>query len=395
MRSLPIFLTVALTAPYAAGQTRGALPSADVYPRSKSEWLAESARPERQVPLSENPATAGLWPVAYNRMTALTQQYNGDKVIFDEALADRLIAELYVDNGDPALNLGVQDFTLDLIDQAVYWPEERMPDAARQRLVSGLLEYVRAGGGQYRPDIQSHTAAVLDHAGYDDPEAQAQVDALLSDAFDWAEAVDNDVQRNVVSRVSEQRWGDVFALRAYDARSRNSVPPEARNLRYERAVAALNALLTDTPHDRAAFARAVRDATQTALTGFEHPAVCKDLTARLLMVYRCLLARYPRIPERISDYIQEQLLRLAAKDAGLTTAEHWRLWDEAVLALQRDRVSDRLKRWVREAAERKNLPPGQREALDHLSAVFAAIGAHSPTSEPASQPASQPASSGH
>jgi hypothetical protein len=390
MRYVLGLMTFALLAPVSLAQSRGALPPGDVWPRTKAESDAKmAAEPWRQTPLSENPETAGLFQLARSRMQAITDEYCGASVVFDAALADRLIDELYVDNGHPTLNSSVQDYILTQMDVVARWPEERLPDAARQRLVAGLLEYVHAGGGsENSPGMQARVAAALDHAGFDDPEAQAEAEALLIDAFNWAEAVDSDIHRAAVSRICEQRWGVEFALMAEEARSRDSVPTEYRNARYERAVAALTALLKDPPRDRALFARAVREATQTALGEFGHPAVCADLTTRLLIVYRCLLARYPPVAERVSDYMQEQLLRLAAKEGGLMTARHWSLWADATAMLGRNRFSDRLKRWVQEAVGKKEFAAGQRDALIRLSTIFTAVMNQPPTSAPASRPAS-------
>jgi hypothetical protein len=343
------------------------------------------AEPERQIPLSERPETAGLLKIAQSRMSTIAEEYCGDNVVFDEALADRLIDELWVDNGYPPLNMGMQNYIVMQIDAVARWPEDRVPDSARQRLIAGLLEYVRAGGGQDGSGIEARTATALDHVGFDDPEAQAQVEALLTDAFNWAEAIDSEVLRGVVSRACEQHWGAEFALYAEDLRSQNSIPAEFRNARYERAVAALTALLRDPPRDRALFARAVREASATALGEFGHPAVCADLTTRLLIVYRCLLARYPPVAERVSDYMQEQLLRLAAKEGGLTTARHWSLWADATAMLGRNRFSDRLKRWVHEAEQKKEFAAGQRDALIRLSTIFNAVMNQSPTSAPAAR----------
>jgi len=141
---------VALYCVSALGQSQPPqLPPCDWQPRTREAWDAER---EWKGSLPK------LWPEAFPeyaeefrihmaRLRALTEEYASEKTVYDVPFADKLISELYVDVGHPTLNSRAQDYIIDsVIGQVAHWPENRLPPAARQRLIDGLLEYAAVDG---------------------------------------------------------------------------------------------------------------------------------------------------------------------------------------------------------------------------------------------------------
>lgn len=353
------------------------LPPVDDWPRSKEAWQTRAARPEYSSgPFREAfPEYASSWDFAWERMSAMRERYLRDDVVFDAALADDLIGELYTDYGHPILNSSVPDFVLRaILGQIVLWPEERLPAEARERLASGLIEYWRAGGGRWLPMEQAMLASVIDAVALGDPELQRVADDVLFDSMVWAETVENDGQRKRVTEHANKYWGDRAALRILDAQAeaRGELPKEGRSARYEEALAALDALLAEDPGERWAFFKRLRIATDAALYDFKEPkeaAFERDLTLRLLTVYERLLARRPEIPERPCAYIQEQLVRLALKSDRLATERHWEVWTKTAQQVGPTRVTSHFRKGVLALLDKKEPPAVLRKQADALRSL--------------------------
>jgi len=349
------------------------LPPGDRWPRTRAEWKAEEARrASLGGPTFKEmfPQHAGEFDAMIDWMKRIAATYLEDQPTYDVALADQLLAELYVDHGHPALNTTAQDYVVKgLIYDIARWPEEQLATAARQRLVEGLIEYSDLGGGRDSPFFQASLAETLDRLAENEPVAQSVVEALLTDALVWAEEVDCPPIADGVRRVAGKLWGETSWLRAYEIQAGTRALPAKRPERYEKIVAALTALLTDATGEPKQFSQRLRSVTQDALVEFKEAVLNDDITCRLLIVYRCLLARRPMIPERLSDYMTETLLRVASKSDRLKTERHWRLWADAVRELGSERISDRLKRYVRAMVEDKDLPSVRRAAAERLREV--------------------------
>lgn len=343
------------------------LPLTEHQPRTREEFEAlrawEDSLPEKWE--DAYPESAAEFQALYDRIGALAEKYTGENVVYDNALADQLIAELYVDAGHPILNSCAQDIILRFLADVAAWPEERLPPAARRRLAEGLLGYIEAGGGQHKPPAEAIVASTLERLapGY----ATDTVEWLLEDAFAWTEEVDADYYRRPVYRECARHWGDVFWLRVYETRLGRDVVPSDPPERYQRAVAALAALLSEQAGDEKDFAKRVHRATGLALEKFKDARLNDDLTCRLLIVYRCLLARRPMIAERVSAYIDDRLMWLAARSERLKTDVHWRLRSQAARALRPTRMSDRFKSYIRMTLETKDVPQVRREAARRVA----------------------------
>lgn len=298
------------------------------------------------------------------RAARLVERY-GEAERYDLTLADEWIAELYVDNGHPRLNAVAQDFIIALMTELPSLPEERLPRAVRERLAMGLTEYALAGGGQFDPAAEAQLADTIQRLapGY----APELVDSLLEDALDWARELGADYYRQPVYRACVRRWGEVFWLRVHDAELRPESLPKELPARYRKAVAALSELLSQKCDEEREFARRVHHASRLALEDFDDRRLEDDLTSRLLIVYRCLLARRPAVARAVSDYIDDRLVWLAAKSRRLRTDKHWELWAQAASALRPARISSRFKSYLRTAPKAQALSPAQQRALHQVA----------------------------
>jgi hypothetical protein len=374
-RKLVLLLTALGCMPVLSQETARVLPVTDGMPRTRAEWDAENAR-RNALPGSSFkealPEYAPQFDAMMERMRTLVDRYHSDELVYDSTLAEQLIAELYVDAGHPTLNAVSQDYIVDpVIREVAAWDEERLPPAARRVLADGLLAYAQAGGGQYTPASRAYLAATLDRLEPDDPAVRQTVEAMFDDALAWANTVGSDVEIRSVSRQAERHWGDAFWLRAYETESRDTPLPAKRPERFDKATAALAALLAEPGGDRSRLAARLREATTAALADFKDPALNNDVTCRLLIVYRRLLARRPMIAPRLSDYIENRLLWLAVKSDRLTTERHWSLWADAVIELRADRASDRFKSYIRAMLKTKDLPAVRCPAAERLRSFAA------------------------
>ncbi len=365
------FICVAV-ATVACGQPGQLLPARDPVPRTKAEYEALSDdRAKNAKPLSEDPEHALAWNEFRARTNNLLQTFGGPEVVVDARLADQLVAELWVDVGHPSLNGALQDFVIDLIGEVVQWPDDMLARPARDRLLAGLRAYIDAGGGQHSPPSQALIAGVLRRAANDESETAELADALLTDAVEWVDAIDSPAMRRVVLRSCLQQWGELASWRLFEIENKGAVPPEAQSESYDKAVAALRALLqADPPVRPSELLERLRDAERAASVKQKDDRLNDDLVCRLLIVYRTLLDRRPRIAFRASAYIENQLLTLHTK-GRLRTDRHWDLWAQAVKALEAERLSKRFQRYLRARAEKKDSPAGEVKALEQLRPLLA------------------------
>lgn len=358
----------------AAAPGRGPLPENDIWPRTKEEYLTKEAEPHRGVPLPE--LIPELWKAAWDRMTAMAERYTGPGVVFDDALAEELIAELWMDNGYPALNNGVQHMIVDYMCEVARWPQEQLPDSARQRLIAGLMEYVEAGGGRSGPGHGADVAQALGRLGGEQPEVRALADALLVDDLIWAAAVESDtlhepdILMKTVLRACARQGGPSWRLRAYDVLSSAKSPAEPRPRAYEEAVKALRELAEKPAYDGRELNERLRKATAAALVDVKDQRLNDDLLCRLMIACQALLEQRPVIPDRAASYIENQLLLLVSKE-HLRTPRHWELWSDATESLGGARMSRRMKRFVQAQLDKKDLAEPQRKALEALRPLLA------------------------
>ncbi|MFQ5807014.1 MAG: hypothetical protein ACE5I3_11245 [Phycisphaerae bacterium] len=363
----PIAVSITMLSATCLGQQSLQLPATSHCPRDREAWHAQLQRLDAAGNLAER--FPDEWLVIRERWTALVEQLEIVQICH-EALADELVTELYSDYGHPDLNEANQYYLVGFIKQiSEEWPEERLPASARLGLLDGLLEYYEAGGGRSSPTHQAHLAVALDHLGEGDAPVKGTVEYLLDDAARWVQQVDaHPAVRDSVYKEGAKHWGDAFWLRAYErSRSDGALPPE-RPKRYKKALGDLAALLADKIEREKDFLRRLREATEAALVGCGDRRLDDDLTCRLLIVYRCLLARRPGIPDRAAKYIERHLLHLATA-RRLKTERHWSLWSDAVRELRPSRISDGLKTYVRRLLKTKDLPDAARKAIERLAAL--------------------------
>ena len=358
----------------AAQQTPRTLPPTDDQPRTRAEWEVLRAWEEA---LSEETwrEIYPHWREQLRAMRARTASFmpkylgegSPEPLVYDVALAEELVSEFYVDQGHPRLNSVYQDRVMDVIREVASWPPEQLPPEPRRILLAGMLEYVQAGGGQYTPATEARAAETLLTLAPDDEAARRTADMLLEDAFGWTEELGSGLYRRIVYRHCARHWGDVFWLRLYEAGLEPGSLPEKLPKRYRQAVAALANLLAEPPGDEGGFARRVHAASKLALGSFDDRRLENDLTSRLLIVYRCLLARRPAVPRAVSEYIEDRLVWLAAKSRRLRTDVHWQLWGQAGSSLRAVRISERFKSYVRTMLKAEELSDAQRRALRRVA----------------------------
>lgn len=349
------------------------LPPTDTWPRTRAEWQRLKAAREECGPGFKD--CLPEYSDAFDRMQEWLEfeaaKYTEPGVVFDEQLADQLIADLYIDHGHPILNAGAQTWIVGItILKVARWPADRLPPEARERLAAGLVEYACAGGGQqYCPSTQAQLSEALYLLAPGDREAEALADELLSDALAWAYEVDYPAAlvEDMVT-VARRRWGDAAVLWAYDiSLGRAALPPRPPR-RYRTAVEALRSALAETSNDADLLAKRVRAATRAALVPLPDGNLRDDLLCRLLLVYRTLLERKPPIPARLSAYIEQQLIRVT-RNPGLRTERHWNLWADALHRLG-DRASEATRRRLLAMSKASDLPPPARRALEGLEVTL-------------------------
>lgn len=348
------------------------LPPTEVQPRARAAWQALMAERAGHGPFPEAyPEYAPQFEAMKQRMAGYTPRFLRDGLVYDQALAEELLEEFYVDAGHPLLNGALQDIVMDTIRVVAQWPPERLPEHVRRRFADGLLEYVDAGGGQYFPSMQARVAeTVAAMALPDDAEARQYVELLLTDALAWAHEIGGEIEQEMVRRIAKRQWGDTIYVYEYELElGRGALPPRPPK-RYTRAVADLTAVLTDRTADGERLYKLLRSAAEGALEPLSDRNLNDDLTCRVLIVCRALLARRPMVAEKVAEYVQDRLLWLAAASRRLTSDRHWRLWAEAVGELGSRRASERTKSFVRELLERKDLPDARRAAIEPARALL-------------------------
>jgi hypothetical protein len=340
-------------------------------PRTRAEWvLWEEEQFKRGLWVKQNyPEYAELFDAFEEWFSRLWRDFIRTREPYSVDRARELIDQLYIDHGHPRFNGLAQDEVIDAIRQVAGWPEERLPAAARQVLLAGLIEYVRAGGGQDGPFTQADTAAALWSLGSDDAAVAAMAQELLEDSACWAHEVCGDYCLSLIEREARVIWGTSARLRLYEL---TSAREEAGYLprRYLAAVRALRALLEQGNADEDVFARRVRQATELILTFGAGHGLQDDLLCRLLIVYRSLLERRPQIAAKVCEYIQYQLARLP-REGRLRSSRHWDFWIQAVGAVPASRLADELRRTVEGLRSEQGLPATARERLDELVSSLA------------------------
>jgi len=372
-----VLLATLLSAPPAFGQAQArALPPTDELPRTRAEWEALLAW-EASLPGESweevYPEYAEEFRAFKARTASLIEKYLGEglsePLVYDVALAEQLAGEFYVDQGHPRLNARYQQRVMDFIREVAAWPAERLPREAREVLLAGVLDYLAADGARYTPTSQAEAAETLLRLAPQNELARTTAEELLEDAFAWTAEVaqPGDVWYRGVARICARHWGDVFWLRLYEAGLEPGSLPEKLPKRYRQAVAALANLLAEPPGDEGGFARRVHAASKLALGSIDDRRLENDLTSRLLIVYRCLLARRPAVPRAVSEYIEDRLVWLAAKSRRLRTDVHWQLWGQAGSSLRAVRISERFKSYVRTMLKAEELSDAQRRALRRVA----------------------------
>lgn len=378
-----------LAVPAAPRQHARDLPPGDYHPRIREEWKAEEAR-RASLPGGNYkdafPDRAAVFDRHMERLADLRANYSREDLVYDATLADRLVAELYFDLGDPILNSAAQDFIIEnIIAPLSDWPEARLSRTVRTQLLDGLSAFASAGGGRYTPAMQSRVAEALARLAAPDSEPPALVNTLLKDAIEWADEVDCEVQQQSVLQVCARYGPEDTWWRAFELERQRSPLPGDHPAGYDRAVRALKSLL-DRPKSDEQLIDDLQRATNEAIGDWGSAAFQDDLTARLLITYRVLLARRPLISARAAQYIDNQLLRLVARAERLRTDEHWRLWARAVKELGRARMSERFRSYLTDVLIRKELSPQRRAIALSLAALV-----RSPASAPAEMtPAKKP-----
>jgi len=344
------------------------LPTTDVWPRDRAAWKELAAERENLVPLPDaRPELAEEFNAFRERVGTLWTAYAADGITYDAAMGDALLSELYVENGHPIFNSSNQNEVARIIAAVARWPAERMPPGVRERLASGLIEYVDLGGGQDEPAVEAQVATALDRLAPRDARAQQYVERLLQDAVAWTEEVD--ALRSAVEKHSVEHWGEGFALRRYEATlARAALPPNPPK-RYKQGVAKLAELLSETARDEDEQLARLRSATEAALQRLSDRNLVDDLTCRLLIVYRVLLGRRPVIAEHGSAYIEERLMWLVRQPERLRTEQHWSLWADAVNEIGWMRTSDGTRDFIKALKGRKDLSQECRHALERLRYV--------------------------
>lgn len=373
-RSFVMWVVVA-TIPWTVGQVIAAaaspqeLPDYERWPQEAEAWSALQSERAAGAPYSEeNEQFAAL----HTRMGELADTYVRSGAVIDAAMASSLLDELYVDYGDPTLNSASQDYIVGAVMlELTKLPESRVSPAVRRQLAQGLIRYAEAGGGWWTPAARGRLANVMDYYARGDEAVVSRAQTVLGEALQWAQKVGDETQIRSVTRTGKRLWGDQFAMRAHEARlAAEDALPEDLPERYRRAVRALYELLDTTSDDDTVLARRLHEATQATEAPLRDNRLEADLTTRLLIAYRCLLERKsPTLKGRPASYIEERLIRMSRKRGTLKSAEHWRLWGDALVKLGSVRMSEQTKRWLRTMRERPNLPVTQAEVLRSLEPI--------------------------
>jgi hypothetical protein len=235
--------------------------------------------------------------------------------------------------------------------------------------VTGLVEYVRAGGGQDNPFMQADTAAALWSLGAEDPAVRAMAPELMEDAVCWAFEVEPESGLSLVARRARSIWGESAWSRMYELTLPRAALPEHLPRRYLAALQALNSLLHEAVADGDLLAKRVRQATKLVLTFRGDSSLQDDLICRLLIVYETLLERRPEIPARVCEYIQYQLARLA-RDERLRTPRHWELWMEGLKAVGWERLCGVLRATAQGLRHRQELSLATKDRLEDFLSLL-------------------------
>ena len=307
------------------------------------------------------------------RLKQLDRMYIDDVVAYDIELSDKLISELYVDVGHPDLNCRAQDYIISAImDEIEEWPRERLPDQARERLRDGLLEYAAVGGGRCGPTEQANLGEMLDRMVPGDAAARRVAEDLLDDALLWTESLDIEINRCLVYPDCAAHWGNSFWRRAYETRAGKPVAGSAPG-RYHDVVKMLGDVAAGDDKNKLEFKDQVRTATESALADFDDRQIRDDLINRLIIAYDCLLLRRPDVAEPVSEYIDQQLVRLASDPPILRTDRHWELWSDCVRTLKDRRASSDMLALIESKQDDKFLTDAQRKAFDRVAGLLPGV----------------------
>jgi hypothetical protein len=355
-----IFIPVAVLlsiAPPAYGQN---LPPTYHWPRDRESWHAEQRRLNGNLVMLF-PELKDSFELMKSRLASVT----GGIQVCDAERAQALLRELYIDYGDPLINLNNQGSLLGFIGDMRLLPAERFTPEGRAVLVAGLLEYARKGGGRTDSDSQVHLSRALSCLAPENPEALDLALDLANDAAEWVEAVDaGPVFQEFVQKNLEQMPGEDVWLQLYERTS--GISPKAPPQRYRDALKALaDVLEKNTPPDE--LERRLRTAGKAATADCGDAELNGDLLCRLLIVYRCVLQRRPPVARSCAEFIDWDLVRLARGD--VKSATQWDLWSQAAVKLGPERFSERMRDCVRELVAQKAPPAEQRAALTRLATL--------------------------
>lgn len=351
---IPVVLACACGLPLAAQD----LPPAYHWPRDREHWHAEQRRADGNF-VELYPHLEDSFQLMKSRVAAVTENIQ----VCDAAQGQALLNELYTDYGDPLMNLQNQGTVLGFISVMSKLPAERITPDGCAVLTTGLLEYVRKGGGRTCIDTEVHLSGALSRLAPDNPEALELAIQLGHDAAEWVEAVDaGPIFRELVQNNLEQIPSAEFQLQRYESIS--GIEPKDPPQRYRDALKALaDVLEKKSPPDE--LERRLRNAGKFATTDCGNAELNGDLLCRLLIVYRCVLQRRPPVAKSCVEFIDWDLVRLARRE--VKSAMQWDLWSQAVVKLGAERCSERMRDCVRELAAQKSPPDEQRAALTRLA----------------------------
>ncbi len=338
------------------------LPPFYYMPRDKATWAQVAPGP---IPVTD--AYHENFPTMMARLTALRETV-AQTAVLDDADVDHLLAELYVDHGHPLLNKGASGLVTDVIGELANQPPSKLPDGPRARLAEGFEAFVRAGGGRTAPVDQANAGEVMMSLSGDVQERIALADSLLTDALEWASAVDSKLALELVNRRCARVWGDSFWIDAADAELPPDFPAQPPK-EYWKAIDALRELLGAPELDGREGEKLLRDAARRCDARLGDQRLNDDLLNRLLLTYRVLLRRTPPIPDRLAAEIERDLAKVA-REGKLDAEKRWKAWRDATVSLRSARATEAILRTLEKLSRDEQLPQDRKRDLEHIRTLL-------------------------